>query len=233
MTSSTKLSIIFLNFNKLAETRLTSNTLQALCKDRQDIEIIAVDNGSSDGTAEFLQAQPHLISILLPDNSGIAGYSAGFQRAKGEYLLVLDDDSNPTSLSHLDKVLEKFSQHPHIGIIAAHIITPEGTPNGAGTYHKQITFPLPPFLLAVALLLSVPYSKKWGGIHRTSFYIKMKSIPAFKLAYWDTIFTTILILSSLIEESLVYAQAGDVFFFLLATHCGSSEPITLTPKQVI
>ncbi len=117
MNSSIKLSIVFLNFNKIAETKITSEILQGLCENRNDIEIIAVDNGSSDGTAEFLQAQANIISIFLPDNSGISGYSTGFVKARGDYILVLDDDSSPTNLADIDNTLKKFSQHPTIGII--------------------------------------------------------------------------------------------------------------------
>lgn len=153
MIPEIKLSIVFLNFNKLIETKLTSETLQNLCKNRDDIEVIAVDNGSVDGTAEFLQAQPNIISILLPDNTGIAGYSVGFQKAKGEYILVLDDDSSPTTLDDIDKVLERFTQNAHIGIIAAHIITPEGPPQWSWHLPKTDQFSQSPFFIGCGFII--------------------------------------------------------------------------------
>ena len=162
MTSPIKLSIVFLNFNKRAETQLTSETLQGLCEHRDDIEIIAVDNGSSDGTAEYLHAQPDLISLLLPDNTGIAGYSAGFQCAKGEYLLVLDDDSSPSTLTHIDDVLEKFAQNTHIGIIAAHIMTPEGSSQWSWHLPKNTTFSPSPFFIGCGFIIRRSLFKKMG-----------------------------------------------------------------------
>jgi len=123
-----KLSIVFLNFNKLAETQLTCVALQKLCAKRQDIELIAVDNGSSDGTNEYLKTQHQILSISLPDNNGIAGYSAGFKQARGEYILVLDDDSCPAHLAGVDYALNVLDKHADIGVIAAHIQMPDGMP---------------------------------------------------------------------------------------------------------
>lgn len=153
MNQSIKLSIVFLNFNKLAETKITCKTLQALCKNRDDIEIIAVDNGSEDGTAEFLQAQPSIISILLPDNGGIAGYSAGFKKARGEYLLVLDDDSSPTDLVGIDRALDKFSQHPSLGLIAAHINSPDGSPQSSWHLPESQSFSPSPFFIGCGFII--------------------------------------------------------------------------------
>ncbi|MCK5829011.1 MAG: glycosyltransferase family 2 protein [Methylococcales bacterium] len=153
MNSSIKLSIVFLNFNKLAETTITSKILQELCANRNDIEIIAVDNGSEDGTAEFLQAQSNIISILLPDNSGIAGYSAGFIQARGDYLLVLDDDSSPSCLSGIDNALKKFDQNPSIGLIAAHINNPDGTPQWSWHLPKTNSFSPSPFFIGCGFFI--------------------------------------------------------------------------------
>ena len=52
--AQTKLSIVFLNYNRLAETRYTLAQLSRLLEHRQYVEDIAVDNGSQDGTREFL-----------------------------------------------------------------------------------------------------------------------------------------------------------------------------------
>ncbi|MBT3812913.1 MAG: glycosyltransferase [Gammaproteobacteria bacterium] len=153
MTSPIKLSIVFLNFNKLTETQETAIHLQALCATRHDIEIIAVDNGSVDGTAEYLQAQPGIISILLPDNSGIAAYSAGFNKAQGDYLLILDDDSCPQNLSGIDQALLTLDQRDDIGVIAAHIQTPDGNPQWSWHLPISDTFCRSPFFIGCGFLI--------------------------------------------------------------------------------
>ena len=153
MTSPIKLSIVFLNFNKLAETHKTSSHLQELCVNRDDIEIIAVDNGSADGTAEYLQQQSEIISILLPDNGGIAGYNAGFNIARGEYLLILDDDSCPINLTGIDHALQTLEQRHDIGVIAAHIQSPDGSPQWSWHLPKSTTLTRSPFFIGCGFII--------------------------------------------------------------------------------
>ena len=121
-----KLSIVFLNFNRLHETRQTAEKLLQLCNGRKDIEIIAVDNGSSDGSAAYLAEKDGIHDVLLHDNSGIAGYNEGFKHTTGEYILVLDDDSCPKDAASIDKMLEVMETHPELGLLACHIETPNG-----------------------------------------------------------------------------------------------------------
>ena len=129
-----KLSVVFLNYNRLTETRYTLKQLSWLSKQRHDIEIIAIDNGSTDGTREFLQTQTHWVRvILLPNNSGIAGYNEGFRQAQGEYLLVLDDDSHPVDHITLDRIIVCLDTHPKIGIVACRIESVQGQP--LSTWH--------------------------------------------------------------------------------------------------
>lgn len=129
-----KLSIVFLNYNRLAETRYTLEQLFWLWEQRHDIEVIAIDNGSTDGTKEFLQTQTHWVQVIyLPNNSGIAGYNEGFQQAQGNYLLVLDDDSHPVDHITLDRIIECLDTHPEIGIVACRIESIQGQP--LSTWH--------------------------------------------------------------------------------------------------
>jgi len=122
-----RLSIVFLNFNREEETRKTVAQLLRLKDRRNDIEIIAVDNGSEDGTANFLASHSaQLLPILRADNQGIAGYNEGFERASGDYLLVLDDDSCPADEQTLDLAMHVLDSEPDVGIVACRIETPDG-----------------------------------------------------------------------------------------------------------
>lgn len=121
------LSIVFLNYNRLSETRYTVEHLRKLLGERQDIEVIAVDNASKDGTREFLQKQVDWLTLItLEENTGIAGYNAGFKQAKGKYVLVLDDDSHPVDNLTLDRIINHFNTQQQLGIIACRIETLEG-----------------------------------------------------------------------------------------------------------
>jgi GT2 family glycosyltransferase len=118
-------SIVFLNYNRLDETKITVEKLLG-CASNKSIEIIAVDNGSSDGTAEFLGGlKDRLHVILLEDNQGIEGYNRGFEAASGEILIVLDDDSH-IEPDTIDKALDLFAGDPKLGIVAFKIIDSQG-----------------------------------------------------------------------------------------------------------
>lgn len=181
MASPIKLSIVFLNFNKRAETQLTSAQLQELSTDRDDIEIIAVDNGSADGTAEYLQSQTDIISILLPDNSGIAGYSAGFNKAQGQYILILDDDSCPLNLSGVDQAIQTLDQRNEIGVIAAHIQTPDGKPQWSWHLPESNTFSRSPFFIGCGFIIRRDLFAKIGWYPEDFFLYQNEVDVGFKV----------------------------------------------------
>lgn len=80
---------------------LTHNRVNVLCNNLMLLEnntkcrneIIVVNNGSTDGTAEMVKDLfPNVILVDLPNNSGHCNRNHGFDVAKGEYLAVVDDD---------------------------------------------------------------------------------------------------------------------------------------------
>ncbi len=127
-SESIRLSIVFLNYNRVDETRLTLQILRELAGKRTDTEIFAVDNGSTDGTGDYLRRQSDINTVLLHENLGIAGYNHAFRQAAGEFVLVLDDDSSPADAETLELLLATFDSHPQIGLIACHIENRDGSP---------------------------------------------------------------------------------------------------------
>lgn len=88
------ISVIVLNWNgkHLLEECLQSVLLQQ----NGSIEVIVVDNGSTDGSVDFLRMGYHdrLQVIALDSNQGWAGgNNRGIEAATGEYLLLLNNDA--------------------------------------------------------------------------------------------------------------------------------------------
>ncbi len=92
MNENPLVTVNILSFNRREELR---NTLTKVFEqDYKNIEIIVVDNASSDGSSEMVKNEfPDVQLIQLEENIGIAGWNEGFKAAKGVYVLVLDDDS--------------------------------------------------------------------------------------------------------------------------------------------
>jgi GT2 family glycosyltransferase len=62
------------------------------------LEVVAVDNGSTDGTPELLadlaSRDARLSVLALPENRGYpAACNAGIERARGDYLVLLNNDT--------------------------------------------------------------------------------------------------------------------------------------------
>ena len=87
-----ELSVIIVSFNRLLDT--TKPCLESVSQNTAglDYEVIVVDNGSQDGTQEFLRqragAEPRLRWIGNPSNLGYAAANnLGLAAAQGECLI--------------------------------------------------------------------------------------------------------------------------------------------------
>lgn len=84
-------SVLINNYNY---GRFLSACIQsALCQDYPEIEIIVVDDGSTDNSVEAAKSFGPRIVLIEQQNSGQGGaYSTAFSRAKGEIVMFLDSD---------------------------------------------------------------------------------------------------------------------------------------------
>lgn len=91
-----KVSIIVLNWNRLIDTRECLQSLQEVTYENK--EIIVVDNGSSDGSQEYMRQNYHDIILLEnTENLGFAeGNNKGIQIALkngADYIFLLNNDT--------------------------------------------------------------------------------------------------------------------------------------------
>lgn len=124
---NTLISIVFLNYNRINESRITVEKLLSCKNELNDIEIIAVDNDSTDGTREYLCqfGNNDIKTLLLDRNYGIEGYNKGFEISKGDIIIVLDDDSH-VEIDTIKRVKELFSNNKNLAIVAFRIIDRDG-----------------------------------------------------------------------------------------------------------
>jgi glycosyltransferase involved in cell wall biosynthesis len=86
----------------------------ALVDLKRPFEIILVDDGSSDGTAQLAEAQaqknPHIRALLFRANSGqTAALDAGFRHARGELIVTMDADrqNDPRDIPAMLAMIER------------------------------------------------------------------------------------------------------------------------------
>lgn len=78
--------------------------LEEICKCQPDAEIIAVDDGSKDRTAEIISSIERVTPLILTENRGQSGaLYAGFRFASGDILVMLDGDgqNDPADIQKL------------------------------------------------------------------------------------------------------------------------------------
>lgn len=127
-------SIVILGFNQLAYTQLCIESVQKLTP--EPYELILVDNGSADGTTEYFRDLAHTLgnvqAILNPDNRGFAGgCNQGIQAARGDYLLMLNNDTLVTEgwLARMRQKLQAEQELGIVGPVSNYVNGPQLVPN--------------------------------------------------------------------------------------------------------
>ncbi|WP_332309384.1 glycosyltransferase [Pseudomarimonas arenosa] len=124
-------SVVVPVYNQLQHTLTCLRALMA-CADRDAFEVIVVDDGSSDATAELLPQIPGLVFHKNPQNLGFIGAcNAGAARARGEYVVFLNNDT-AVQPGWLEALLATFEQHDRVGLVGAKLVYPDGRLQEAG-----------------------------------------------------------------------------------------------------
>ncbi|GAB2670531.1 hypothetical protein GCM10027193_25710 [Arenimonas aestuarii] len=124
-------SIIVPVYNQL---HMTLACLRALADsgDGTDFEVIVVDDGSSDATAQLLPTVPGLVFLRNAKNLGFIGAcNAGAAKARGEFLVFLNNDTT-VQPGWLDALLATFDQYPDTGLAGSKLVYPDGQLQEAG-----------------------------------------------------------------------------------------------------
>lgn len=148
-----KLSIVIICWNDL---KVIADCLRSIVgrTHSTDFEIIVSDNGSTDGSVEFIHKNfPDVQVIENGENLGFArGNNVGICASKGEYVLIL----NPDTYLHeaaLDRWVEFADRHPDAGAFGCRVLNPDGS-------YQQSARPFPTVrgeLVAALYLRSLAY----------------------------------------------------------------------------
>lgn len=125
-------SIIIPTWNR---GELTRQCLTALAANTTDIsfEVILVDNGSTDGTRDWLSTLGGDVQLILnKENLGFAkACNQGACAARGKYLVFLNNDTIPQP-GWLSSLVSEVDAHPEVGIVGSKLLYPDGTVQHAG-----------------------------------------------------------------------------------------------------
>jgi len=145
-------SAIIVNWNGRRHLELCIDSLSK--QTLPGIEIVLVDNGSTDGSVDFVRERfADRIRILAePENAGYAGgLNAGIRAACGRYLLALNNDTE-VAPDCLARLVEAADLHPNAGMLApkilnferrdvidnvGHLLYPDGLSRGRGRLEED------------------------------------------------------------------------------------------------
>ncbi len=121
------LSIIIVNWNS---RELLQKCLSSIYDNTNmlTIEVIVVDNASSDGSADMVAGRfPQVGLIRNKHNYGFArGNNQGFLRSKGKYVLILNPDTEVVNDALL-KMVGYLKLNKEVGAVSGRLVYPDGT----------------------------------------------------------------------------------------------------------
>ena len=118
-------SVVLSTFNRCGVLKDTISSIEA--QDYPSLEIVIVNDGSSDGTEAFLKqfkCNKKFHVITNPRNLGLqASLNIGISQAKGMYIARIDDHDLWTRMDKISKQVQYLQTHPRTGIVGTGFIS--------------------------------------------------------------------------------------------------------------
>jgi len=117
-------SFVILTHNR--RDQLVHTIMSARNQQYPKLEIVVVDNASTDGTAEFVRSCfPSVKVVANRKNVGTAtGRNRGIEASSGEFIVFLDDDCVLEGDAAVGSVVTNFRADPECGAVAFRIADP-------------------------------------------------------------------------------------------------------------
>lgn len=181
-----RVAVIVVTYNRLVLLKEVIESLRLQTFD--DYKIIVVNNGSTDGTEEWLNSQSDIITITQDNLGGAGGFFSGIKYVAEhsyEYCWIMDDDVICEHTA-LEELVKAYSRKSNIGFVCSKVIGLDGCPmntpvvddrpsaNGYADYLdlidygmikvKTATFVSVFFSISVVKNLGLPYKEYfiWG-----------------------------------------------------------------------
>ena len=124
------ISVVVLNYNgkRYLDDCLSSLAAQTF----RDLEVIVVDNASTDGSVEYIKSNFSWVRLVInKENLGFAGgTNSGIRAAEGDLILTFNNDARADS--RLLEYLHKPMADSNVGVCAAKMLLADGRINSAG-----------------------------------------------------------------------------------------------------
>lgn len=116
------ISVCILSYNRKIEL---AKTIEYIKKSNySNFEIVIVDNVSPDNAYEYISSlykEDKKVRVYKnPMNNGIAGWNQTFEKARGDILMALDDDSHPEKTA-LSQIAKAFTTNKDLDILACNV----------------------------------------------------------------------------------------------------------------
>jgi GT2 family glycosyltransferase len=129
-------SIVIPSYNGIALTEACLNALAETLPSHLPVEIIVVDDCSTDDTesrlVRWLDREPRLKVLRNPRNCGfLVTCNNGAAAASGQFVILLNNDTLPL-YGWLEPLLRTFRDHPDAGAVGGKLVYPDGRLQEAG-----------------------------------------------------------------------------------------------------
>lgn len=118
-------SIAILNYQRKETLRRALRC--ALAQDYEPLEVLVVDNASTDGTDSMMKEEfPSVRFLGLAENVGCAGRNVGVENARGEIVITIDNDVLLEDRSSVSRIVEAFRVRPQVTCLNFKILGIDG-----------------------------------------------------------------------------------------------------------